>query len=249
MSTREEGKTLRRKKIVKAARLLMQNSGESGFSMRALAIEANVSIATPYNLFGSKDQVLSSVLEDDLEQYCSELGQNSTDELQVFFDAVTLTTKLYASESTFYRAILGAVYLEGSDKYLASYRGPRHVMWKNMVKQAVLAEYLIPEIEADAFTINLRHGFLAVILQWARGDLSIEELEVRAHYHVALSLAAMATPDARKRLLEKIQEIQNQLQQIWQDGLRQAMASGPLDAVVAELAADQIALLGESVGG
>jgi AcrR family transcriptional regulator len=249
MSTREEGKTRRRKKIIQAARLLMQNSDEPGFSMRALAVKANVSIATPYNLFGSKEQILSSVLEDDLEQYCSELKRNSADELQVFFDAVTLTTKLYASEGTFYRAILNTVYVEGSDKYLASYRGPRHLMWKNMVKQAVLAGYLIPEIEADAFAINLRHGFLAAILQWAKGDLSIEELKARAHYHVALSLAAMATPIARERLHLNIQKIQIQLQGIWQDGLRKAMASGPLDAVVAELAVDQMAFLGESVGG
>ncbi|MFT7686393.1 MAG: AcrR family transcriptional regulator [Candidatus Azotimanducaceae bacterium] len=249
MSTREEGKTLRRKRIVKAARLLMQNSGEPGFSMRALAIEARVSIATPYNLFGSKEKILFSVMEDDLEQYCSELGRQNTDELQVFFDAVTLTTKLYESESTFYRAILNTVYLDGTDKYLASYRGPQHIVWKNMVKKAVSAGYLMPEVEADAFAINLRHGFLAAILQWAKGDLSIKELETRAHYHVALSLAAMSMPEARERLLLEIQDIQNNLQKIWQDGLRQAMASGPLDAVVAELAADQIALLGDSIGG
>ena len=248
MTSREEGKNIRRKRIVKAARLLMQDSGEPGFSMRALALQADVSIATPYNLFGSKEQILFSVLEDDLEQYSAVLTDQNSDEIQVFFDAVSLTTSLYASESTFYRAILNTVYLEGSDKFLASYRGPRHVMWKNLVKAAIQKGFLVSETDPDAFAINIRHGFLAAILQWAKGDLSITELEARAHYNVALSLSAMATPLVRERLFKKITDAQNELQQIWQAGIKQALATGPLDAVVAELAADQLAILGESIG-
>jgi len=241
MATREEGKSLRKQRIVRAARLLMQDSGEPGFSMRALAREAKVSIATPYNLFGSKEQILFSVLEDDLEQYNRALTSRHSDELDVFFNAVTITTQLYASESRFYRTILNAVYMEGSDKFLASYRGPRHVMWKNMVKNAISVGFLLPETEPDAFAINLRHGFLAAILQWSKGDLSIKEMEARAQYSFALSLAAMATPLVRDRLQLKIRTVQQNLQNIWQASLKEALAAGPLDAFVAELAADQIA--------
>jgi AcrR family transcriptional regulator len=66
MSNREEAKHKRRRQIVRDARALMQKTGDTGFSMRALAEQAGVSIATPYNLFGSKQTIMFAVLDDDL---------------------------------------------------------------------------------------------------------------------------------------------------------------------------------------
>ena len=59
-STRELGKSKRRREILAAARDLMRQSDDLGFSMRTLADRAGVSIATPYNLFGSKQAWLSA---------------------------------------------------------------------------------------------------------------------------------------------------------------------------------------------
>src|SRR5271168_2287443 len=51
---REAGKRERRRRIIEAARALIRETGNAGLSMRALAARAGVSLATPYNLFGSK---------------------------------------------------------------------------------------------------------------------------------------------------------------------------------------------------
>ena len=85
MSNREEAKHSRRRKIVRAARVLMQQTGDAGFSMRALAEQAGVSIATPYNLFGSKQAIMFAVLDADLEYYQKRLAKVRVDELDVFF--------------------------------------------------------------------------------------------------------------------------------------------------------------------
>src|SRR5689334_17684663 len=67
----------RRRRILEAAAQLIRASGGAGLSMRTLAERAEVSLATPYNLFGSKSGVLTalqfSTLEK-LEEAMEELG-------------------------------------------------------------------------------------------------------------------------------------------------------------------------------
>src|ERR1700744_217344 len=68
LGRREAGKAERRQRIIEAARELIRETGNAGLSMRALAARARVSLATPYNLFGSKHAIILAVLED-VRQY------------------------------------------------------------------------------------------------------------------------------------------------------------------------------------
>jgi AcrR family transcriptional regulator len=58
----------RREQILDAARRLIRATGGTDFPMRRLAEEAEVSLVTPYNLFGSKSGVLYALLSDSLER-------------------------------------------------------------------------------------------------------------------------------------------------------------------------------------
>ncbi len=61
MGLREKRKLERRERILAAAQELIRETGSVGLSMRALARKAEVSLATPYNLFGSKGAVLAEL--------------------------------------------------------------------------------------------------------------------------------------------------------------------------------------------
>ena len=61
MGLRERRKLERRERILAAAQELIRATGSLGLSMRALALKAEVSLATPYNLFGSKGAVLHAL--------------------------------------------------------------------------------------------------------------------------------------------------------------------------------------------
>ena len=88
MANREEGKDQRRRAIVKAARALIRENAETGFSMRSLAERAGLSLVTPYNLFGSKQAVLQAVLDEDLEFFSQHIAAFEEDCLDVFFEVV-----------------------------------------------------------------------------------------------------------------------------------------------------------------
>lgn len=59
---REQAKAERRDKIVRAARDLIRETGDMNLSMRMIAKRAEVSVATFYNLFGSKRAIVMAVL-------------------------------------------------------------------------------------------------------------------------------------------------------------------------------------------
>jgi AcrR family transcriptional regulator len=214
MPSREESKEQRRRSIVRAARTLMQETSQAGFSMRGLADKAGVSIATPYNLFGSKQAVMFAVLDADLEEYQEQLERLKTDEIDVFFKAVSLATSLYSEEPGFYRAVLFAAYNDGGTEFRAMFGGPRHAMWRRLVNNAREAGMLAEDVEPNSFAINLGHIFFSCIIEWVNGLLSLEELEARAQYGFAIALRGVSTPASAERLWHKITATQKRLKSL-----------------------------------
>jgi AcrR family transcriptional regulator len=225
MATREDAKDRRRREIVRAARVLMQQMGNTGFSMRALAEEAGVSIATPYNLFGSKQAVMYAVLDADLEQYLERLQRLRADEIEVFFKAVTLTSSLYASEASFYRAVLFAAYNAGGTQFRSIFDGPRHAMWKGLVSDAKQAGMIREDVEPAAFAINLGHIFFSCILEWVNDVISLEELDARVQYGFAVALHGVCTPACSERLWDKVTATQKRLKAVHKKRLKARTAT------------------------
>jgi AcrR family transcriptional regulator len=214
MPSREESKEQRRRTIVRAARTLMQETNQAGFSMRGLADKAGVSIATPYNLFGSKQAVMFAVLDADLEEYQEQLERLKADEIDVFFKAVSLATSLYSAEPGFYRAVLFAAYNDGGTEFRAMFGGPRHAMWRRLVNNAREAGMLAEDVESNSFAINLGHIFFSCIIEWVNGLLSLDELEARAQYGFAIALRGVSTPASAERLWHKITATQKRLKSL-----------------------------------
>lgn len=229
MTTRERAKSRRRNDILQAARELMRDPGELGFSMRTLAERAGVSIATPYNLFGSKQAVLVGLLDADLRAYERALGKLHVDAIGVLFDAVVLMTELFRQEPDFYRNVLAAVSRDGGPELRHMVSGPRYALWKKLLAQATEAGLLDPTVDADAFAVTVTQLMAASVLEWAQGTLDVEEMEARIQYGLALALLAIALPASRKQLDERMRAAEQRLRQLWRAALEARLAEGPVD--------------------
>ena len=211
MPTREEAKHTRRKRILRAARDLVRETEKTGFSMRALAERADVSLVTPYNLLGSKQAIMFALLDEDIQQYARRLRRSKKNELELIFEAVTLGRKFFEKEPEYYRTVLFAVYNDGGREYRSMFRGPRRALWSSLVEAAVEAKYLKPEVDTDAFSINLALIYFAAILDWVAGEMSLEEMEIRTQYGFALSLLAVAMPRHRDQIHGHLMKMQGKL--------------------------------------
>lgn len=238
-SARELGKSQRREDIVNAARSLMREAGDPGFSMRTLAERAGVSIATPYNLFGSKQAILLAVLNDDLIEYEKALGELNADAIDVLFESQALVSRLVHREPDFYRNMIAAVSRDGPEfRHMVS--GPRYVLWKRLLGQATRAGLLSAHVDPDAFAIASSQLMLANVLEWAQGTLPLEEMEARNQYGLALTLLAIATDKSRPQIDAHFHAAERSLQNLWRTALARRLRDGTLDEESREILADQI---------
>jgi len=203
---REQAKADRRLKIVRAARDLIRETGDTNLSMRMIAQRAEVSIATPYNLFGSKRAVVMAVLEDErdfLHRFNSLKVDNAIDRL---FEAHALGTGYFIQDPDFYRPLWKAL-LDTNGEDNTGLATPERqeqtrAAWRWLLSCAQEEGLLHTGVPVGMLERTLSHLGNGIMLSWAMGTLPTRELLPSASLGYALILSASATP-AGKPLLER----------------------------------------------
>lgn len=213
MSRREDAKEERRRRITTAARDLIRETGDAGLSMRAIAARANVSLSTPYNLFGSKRAIVVAVLEDIREFHERFAKLRSSDAVERIFQALALSIRYYVDDPEFYRTLWTGVFdMSGKEVRAALARPERDAFWLALVDAASKEGALLPRIDTVQLLRDLDLTFGAVMLNWVLGSLGVEELQAAAGYGYALTLRGAAAAEWQDRLAEKIDDYQQRLQ-------------------------------------
>jgi len=212
MSRREEAKTERRRRIISAARELIRETGDTGLSMRAIASRAGVSLATPYNLFGSKRAIVLAILEDVREFHERFSRLSKRDAIERLFQAIAFSTGYYAEDPDFYRPLWTAV-LDTSGKELrtAILNPQTHAFWAALLAEAQRDGAFAEGVDTALLLRNLNFTFEAVMLSWVHGAVAAAELEPSVAYGYALALKGAAAPAFAERLGEEVRGAQARL--------------------------------------
>lgn len=170
MSRREEAKAFNRARICAAAEDIIRREGIAQLSMRRLADEAGVSLRTPYNLFGSKTDVLIAVLDDaqlQLAPLGASAGQGSA--IDQLFRALARTEAFFASDEEYYRGIYHAIMT--SDHPEAREAGVARAITTAQLLMARAMERgeLAAQTDSAALGRHLAIQLLAVLGMWGSG--------------------------------------------------------------------------------
>lgn len=233
MSVREASKDKRRARITQAARALIHANGTDGFSMRSLAAIAGVSVATPYNLFGSKRLVVLSVLQGEIDRFQGRIVNNVEDPLTTLFLLASLVTKQCCEEPTFNRSMLKFLRQEETEK-----QKPTSVFAE------VESNILVDVIDASKAANQLRSSTISTVLGefldyslstligiWVAGLISDDELEARATYSFCLATLASATDETIPRLREKMEQLQSRIELFRDENLTSRAAAVDMSRV------------------
>lgn len=208
LGRREAGKAERRGRIIHAARDLIRETGNAGLSMRALAARAGVSLATPYNLFGSKRAIVLAVLDDVREFQGRFAGVRSADPLERLFTAVDMAVAFYVEDPPFYRTLWAAVFDASDDVRAEIYNWKRNEFWRGLVHDAAKAGAISPVIDEEQLLRALDRSFGSAMLEWVVGELPSHLLAPTIRYSYALILKGAAAPDWRGPLDARLLESQ-----------------------------------------
>jgi AcrR family transcriptional regulator len=195
---REAGIAGRRARIVTAARDLIRETGDTDLSMRTLASRAGVSLATPYNLFGSKRAVMLAVLEDERDFAVRFHGLEAPDSLARLFAAHDLAFSYYAADPDFYRTLWRAL-LDSSGTDDTGLASPERLeqtraIWIGLLSAAVADGFLVPGMPLSLVERLLGQQAAGALLFWTMGGLPTARLAPSVGLGYALTLAGVATP-------------------------------------------------------
>lgn len=208
LTRREAGKAERRRQIIQAARDLIRETGNAGLSMRGLAARAGVSLATPYNLFGSKRAIVIAVLQD-VREYQERFSKlRVADPVERIFAALDMAIDFYVADPTFYRTVWAAV-LDVSDGVRGEILNPqRDAFWRGLIDEAARAGAIIDDIDPALLLRQLESVLRSVMFDWVVGEVGPARLGPLARHGYALVLLGAAAPEWRGPLRARVLEAQ-----------------------------------------
>lgn len=222
---RELHKTERKQQILGAARRLIRKKGFTRLSMRELAKEARVSLVTPYNLFGSKAQVLYALLESFFEKFKSALDElDMQNPIDALYALTQFSVKEYARDPVFYRSLLAAMVTTGEFLPVPLIVHEYTTLWQRGLDAGIAQGLLQPHTRSDLVARQIQINYRGAMELWIEGGVDIEGFETQLLYGLSLCLLAVATKKGRPPLLDRSQDIEQQL-----DHLMQNRTSGPDD--------------------
>lgn len=208
MSRREDAKEFNRARIRAAAEGIIRAEGIAQLSMRRLADEAGVSLRTPYNLFGSKTDVLIALLDEAqlrLAPLGAAAGQGSA--IDHLFEALARTEAFFASDEEYYRGIYHAIMT--SDHPEAREAGVARAIAtaKLLTARAVERGELAPHTDSAALGHHLAIQLLAVLGMWGSGFFSNRESIAQVRRGWLAELLQHCSEDMRPSLAAAYREL------------------------------------------
>ena len=200
----------RRRRVLRAARTLVAEQGLEALTMRQLAVEAEMSVATLYNLIGGRDEILRA------------LGVSFLEELDEAFVQLRARTPLERARELL-TAVLDTVTRElPKSLLLVVLSDPQ--LYANLVPswqpdQALADELgamvaggmLTNELSTRKIAREVWRMLMAYLRLWAAESIDERQLRAAVLYNLDIYLLAMATPAGRKRLLAHARSLQGHL--------------------------------------
>ncbi len=208
MNWREERSRAIRTRILDAARELVRSQGVTGFSMRALAERAGVSLATPYNHFGSKVGVLAALLDEMVDRIEDRrAATRSTDPIDRVLDVAEAATALFCEDPAFYRPIVKEITTANELALRPQVVRRSLSLWRESLARAIESGALVPGPQPELLARQLFVQALGVTELWIHEELSAENFELQLRYSTLLCLLAFASDAARADLTTRLREV------------------------------------------
>ena len=192
---------------------MVTKDGLEALTMRRLAVEADVSVATLYNLIGGRDDVVRT------------LGLYFLEELQEAFLQVEASDPLKRARELL-TVVIDAVVKELPPALLLKLLSDAQLhaeLRPSWVPDAALADALQAMVAAGMLSRDLSVSLISKQVWWAQrshlqlwaaGILDERELRAAVLHDLDLRLLAIATPAARERLLDHARSMERELRHV-----------------------------------
>jgi len=207
MNLWQRNRDRRRRRILAAARRLILEGGVERVSMRRLAEAAEVSVATLYSLYGSKDGVLVAVMADLLDAVEARLTQiPASAPLTRARTIITASVDHFAADRDLYRRVLAGGYRRELRR-VSGLEARAAAMQEAAVATAIREGLLRDDLPAGELGRQIFRGYEAAMLEWALGCGDDARFRREALYGLYICLLAVAAEQTRKQILDELRAL------------------------------------------
>lgn len=204
---RAQGKENRREAILTAAEELVRETRSTEFSVGILAVRANVSVATLYNLLGSKGAILYALLNRTMDQFEAATSTfESDDPYEEALAAATAVARVYVQDSEYLRPLwrfeLGVIEPEHRPALMNRALG----FWVSRLGALERSERLPKGVGLVDLAREYQIFFAGVLDLWVQNELTDQQLEVQVRYGILMRLLALGDPAEQARLMADLRE-------------------------------------------
>lgn len=199
-SLRERNRQLARDVVLDAAERLLRTGGSADFSMRALAAEAGVGFATPFNHFGSKTAIMQALSARVIDRMAERFREEAPagDAVERVRAMTRIAATLLLEQPAVYKAVVGSL---GAAATTPSAVMPRsQALWALALADMDGLDCPLP----DARTTLARYlafGFRGCLSFWIAGDISDDALVETVQANATACLLGFVDPARRRGLL------------------------------------------------
>ena len=214
-SLRERNVEVRRQQILHAARVLLSRGGIGALSMRKLAEEAQLSVNTLYNLWGTREEILRALTLDARDRMQASLPIEASPEDPIAYcrTLVGATVQELCRQHEFFRPMILA-WLEGEIAGQPSPIEPMEHsihMLSQIIQTARKNDLLDCPMKPEQVAWQIQHGAQFASIQWGLGRIDDARFEARALYGVNLAFLGMVREERREEIRSKLKGLERKL--------------------------------------
>lgn len=181
---RDRGKRRRIEGILKAAREILHEDPDAGFTLPQLAERAEVSTTTVFNLVGSRDDIWAALADQSLVGL-EEIAAGIADPRERALRIVDSVMRIIADDAPVFRALIAG--WEDSGRVLE--REPSHALIRSL-KEAQTEGTIAEGVDVRRLGATIFSALVGIVHQWAAGLLTDRQMRARARDAVDVAFAA-----------------------------------------------------------
>lgn len=174
---------------------------------------AELSPATPYNLFGSKAGLMYALLNRCMDQVDMKGGRaaSETDPFQRALKAAAAVADFFSSDPDFFRPLYQFLIGVSDPVHRPAYMDRGLEYWKMAVSGVAEAGLFTPEIDHDELARELEIHFVGVLDLWVQRELTEDEFRAQTVYGAGLMLLSVCDAAHRPAVLARIRSAKKKL--------------------------------------
>lgn len=201
---RERNRQVARDVVLDAAERLLQQGDTADFSMRALAAEAGVGFATPFNHFGSKNAIMQALSSRLIERMALRFRNEAPggDTVDRVLAMARISIALLLEKAAIHKAVVGSLGI--ASPMPASVRQNSRELWSLALGDLAGVADDLKGVARAMLADQLAFSFRGCVSFWIAGELDDENLGRAVHAGACISLLGFIGPKRRADLVEQI---------------------------------------------